>query len=78
MIHYICKYTPIELFAGFGQKAAVLDFPKPRYDHSDEVMHGNICGFGKSVLEAVLGGDVKQIVLMNCCDVIRRVYDILS
>jgi predicted CoA-substrate-specific enzyme activase len=77
MIYYVCKYTPVELFAGFGQEASVMDFPKARYDRSDTVVHGNICGFGKSIIEAVLYGNVKQLVLMNCCDVIRRVYDIL-
>lgn len=25
MIHYVCKYTPTELFQGFGEKCAVLE-----------------------------------------------------
>ena len=25
MIHYVCKYTPVELFRGFGEKCAVLE-----------------------------------------------------
>ena len=25
MIHYVCKYTPIELFKGFGEECAVLE-----------------------------------------------------
>ena len=32
----------------------------------------------KSVLEAVLAGNVKELVLVNCCDTIRSVYDILE
>ena len=25
MIHYVCKYTPVELFKGFGEECAVLE-----------------------------------------------------
>ena len=25
MIHYVCKYTPLELFKGFGEECAVLE-----------------------------------------------------
>ena len=25
MVYYVCKYTPVELFAGFGAETAVLD-----------------------------------------------------
>ena len=25
MIHYVCKYTPVELFKGFGEDCAVLE-----------------------------------------------------
>lgn len=25
MIHYVCKYTPIELFNGFGEECAILE-----------------------------------------------------
>lgn len=36
------------------------------------------CGFGKAVLEEVLAGNIKELVLVNCCDTIRSVYDILE
>ncbi|MCD8336628.1 MAG: acyl-CoA dehydratase activase [Lachnospiraceae bacterium] len=48
------------------------------FDYADQIAHPNICGFGKSVLEAVLAGDVKELVLVNCCDTIRSVYDLLE
>ena len=48
------------------------------FDHADQIAHPNICGFGKALLEAVMSGKVKELVLVNCCDTIRSVYDILE
>jgi len=77
VIRYVCKYTPIELFAGFGAGCAVLDEIPENFDLSDGVAHANLCGFGKSVIEAVLAGEVDELVLVNCCDTMRRVYDVV-
>lgn len=77
MIYTICKYTPTELLAGFGQSCAVLDRMPEHFDRAEQTAHSNLCGFGKSVLEAVLSGGVRELVLVNCCDTIRRVYDVL-
>lgn len=78
MIHYICKYTPLELFAGFGQDTVVLDEMPDNFDLSDGIAHTNLCGFGKSVIQATLSGGIDELVLVNCCDTIRRVYDIIK
>ena len=40
--------------------------------------HPNLCGFGKSILQAVLSGGIRELVLVNCCDTIRSAYDILK
>lgn len=32
----------------------------------------------KSVIQAVLEGKVENLVLVNCCDSMRRVYDIVE
>lgn len=77
MIHYVCKYSPIELFNGFGEECSVLDHMPENFDLSDRVVHPNLCGFGKSVIQSVLAGSVEELVLVNCCDTIRRVYDII-
>ena len=50
MIHYVCKYTPIELFAGFGETCAVLEEMPENFEMSDQIAHANLCGFGKSVI----------------------------
>lgn len=78
MIYYICKYTPIELLKSFGEDTAVLDIMADNFDLSDQHSHVNLCGFGKSVLQAALSGKIRKLVLVNCCDVMRRVYDILK
>lgn len=74
---YICKYTPLELMAGFGAKCQCLNQMPQEFGYADQVSHPNICGFGKSVLEAVLSGNVKELVLVNCCDTIKSIYDLL-
>lgn len=78
MIHYVCKYTPIELFNGFGEECAILEEMPENFEMSDQIAHANLCGFGKSVIQAVLEGKADQLVLVNCCDSMRRVYDIVA
>ena len=45
---------------------------------SDQIAHANLCGFGKSVIQAVLQGKADELVMVNCCDSMRRVYDIAA
>ena len=78
MIYYVCKYTPIELFRGFGEECSVLEEMPENFEQSDQIAHANLCCFGKSVIQAVLEGKVEQLVLVNCCDSMRRVYDIVE
>lgn len=47
MIHYVCKYTPTELFQGFGEKCAVLEEMPENFEMSDQIAHANLCGFRK-------------------------------
>ena len=62
MIYYVCKYTPIELFRGFGEECSVLEEMPENFEQSDQIAHANLCGFGKSVIQAVLEGKVEQLV----------------
>ena len=78
MIHYVCKYTPVELFRAFGEECSVLEEMPENFEMSDQIAHANLCGFGKSVIQAVLEGKAEQLVLVNCCDSMRRVYDIIK
>ena len=74
---YVCKYTPTELLKALGGEPVLLDRAPENFDLSDQVAHPNLCGFGKAVIQAVRAGQVKELVLVNCCDTIRSVYDIL-
>lgn len=76
--HYVCKYTPTELLAALGGDCVLLDEAPENFDLSDQVAHPNLCGFGKSILQAVLSGGIRELVLVNCCDTIRSAYDILK
>ena len=78
MIHYVCKYTPVELFKGFGEECAVLEEMPENFEMSDQIAHANLCGFGKSVIQAVLEGKADELIMVNCCDSMRRVYDIVK
>lgn len=76
--YYVCKYTPIELLQAFGGECANMNEMPQGFDLADQLAHPNICGFGKALLEAVMMGKVKELVLVNCCDTIRSVYDVLK
>ena len=51
MIHYVCKYTPVELLNAFGEECAVLEEMPENLEMSDQIAHANLCGFGKSVIQ---------------------------
>ena len=76
--YYICKYTPVELLESLGAKCEILNTMPKGFELAEQIAHPNICGFGKTLLEAVLDGKVKELVLVNCCDTIRSVCDVLE
>ena len=76
--YYVCKYTPVELLTALGGECEILNEMPKGFERAEQIAHPNICGFGKSVLEEVLAGNIKELVLVNCCDTIRSVYDILE
>ncbi|MCY6371207.1 acyl-CoA dehydratase activase [Clostridium ganghwense] len=78
MIGYVCKYTPIDILESFGEKVIKIDPSISNFDNSDALMHPNMCFYSKSVLEYCLNNELNEIVLVNCCDSIRRLYDVLK
>lgn len=76
-IYTICKYAPLELLAGFGLTTERLDPAPASFPCADSCAHPNLCGFGKAVLEEVIGKGIKALLLVDCCDVCRRIYDVL-
>ena len=59
--YHVCKYTPTELLTALGGQCALLDEAPENFDLSDQVAHPNLCGFGKSVIQAALAGQVKEV-----------------
>ena len=76
-VYYACKYTPTELLAGFGAQARLAEADVPSFDEADRLAHPNLCGYGKGLIERLLASDVHEVVLVTCCDVIRRAYDVV-
>lgn len=74
----MCKYTPVELFAGFQVPCRRLEELTDSFEAAESLGHPNICGYGKALLEAALAPEVDELILVNCCDVVRRIYDILE
>ena len=42
MIYYVCKYTPIELFRGFGEECSVLEEMPENFEQSDQIAHASV------------------------------------
>ena len=74
-LKFVCKYTPLELLAGFGCEWELMDRLAETYETAGRLTHDNLCGFGKSMLEQVLEEKPKELVLVNCCDTMRRTYE---
>lgn len=77
-LYYVCKYTPLELLESYGFSLERLDPDLDTVECGESFSHPNLCGYGKAIIKAVLEGRVKNLFLVDCCDVCRRVYDLLS
>ena len=77
-VWYGCKYAPVELLTGFGARVEPLFGEVDSFDVADRLANANLCGYGKALLTLALRPDVQRLVLTNCCDVTRRVYEILA
>lgn len=76
--YYVCKYTPLELIRALGGEPENLYEMPESLETADQLVNPNICGFGKALIQAVAKGEIQELVLVNCCDTIRSVYDILK
>ena len=78
MIYTTCKYVPEELFTGFGERVERLDPNPDSFSCADGCSHPNLCGFAKAVIEEVNARDIRMLVMTDCCDAMRRTFDVLS
>lgn len=80
MIYYICKYTPVEIFEAMGKKTCNLSVPNSDFSLAHRYFHQNMCTYTKSILDWCLKNEhiEDEIILTNCCDSMKRLYDILN
>ncbi len=78
MIGWVCKFTPVEALKAMGAEPVRIDPSVTNFDEADAKMHPNVCSYAKGVLETFASANFEGIVLTNCCDSIRRLYDILK
>lgn len=82
MLGYLCKYTPVELFAALGVSMRRVDPQVDRFNRADSLMHPNVCSYVKGVLETfadavTVNPELEGLVLTACCDSVRRLADTL-
>ena len=75
-IYCVCKYTPMEIFAGFDLPVERLDPAPANFECAESCTHPNLCGYGKALIEEVAKRDIRRLILVDCCDVCRRIYDV--
>lgn len=76
MIGYSCKYTPVELLAAFGAVPTLLDQEEPDFEAAEALTHANLCCHAKAMIQE--GSQMRELVMMDCCDSLRRAWDVLS
>lgn len=75
MIGYTCKYTPIELLRAFGGEPLLLDGEEADFELAESLTHANLCCHAKALIQQ--GKRTDELILMDCCDSLRRAYDVL-
>lgn len=79
MLTYLCKYTPLELLRSLGMDTYEPNTDAEDFRSSDAWMHSSVCTHAKMLLEDISSADAGQsLILTNCCDSIRRVYDTVA
>lgn len=78
MIGYLCKYTPIHIIESFGEDTYKINPHIHTFNKSNYLTHNNMCSYAKAVIEDCYEKNIDKIVLVNCCDSIRRLYDIMK
>ncbi|MFD3155752.1 acyl-CoA dehydratase activase [Haloimpatiens sp. FM7330] len=78
MLGYVCKYTPVDIIESFGEKAYRINPVVSNFNKADSLLHTNMCAYSKAVLEECYNKNIDKLVLVNCCDSIRRLYDVLK
>ncbi|ADL68492.1 CoA-substrate-specific enzyme activase [Thermoanaerobacterium thermosaccharolyticum DSM 571] len=78
IIGYICKYTPVKLLESMSIECVRIEPSYIDNGITEAHMHPNVCTYVKGVLTEVFKGGYDGIILVNCCDSVRRLYDVLK
>lgn len=78
MMYCSCRYAPVELFAGFGVEVKRLDPVVSDFSCAETCTHPNLCGYAKALYEQIVEENIQELVLTDCCDATRRLYDALA
>lgn len=78
MVGYVCKYTPYLVIESFGEKTVRIEPETNSCEVANALTHPNMCSYAKLVLEDIVKKGIDKVILTNCCDSIRRLYDILE
>lgn len=78
MTEYVCKYTPIEILAGFEEKAELYNLSTNSFERADKIMHRNICSFSRALIEHRIEKNNTPLVMTECCDSLRRTGNVLT
>ena len=78
MIYTTCRYAPIELFKGFNEEHKIIEVKVKAFSCAENYVHPNLCSYAKAVIETVLEENIKELILTDCCDAVRRSYDVLK
>lgn len=76
MIGYTCRYAPVELLRAFGAEPALLDGEERDFELAESLTHANLCCHAKALIQQ--GTHTDELILMDCCDSLRRSYDVLG
>jgi len=76
MTGYTCRYTPVELLRALGASPAPLDGEERDFELAESLTHANLCCHAKALIQQ--GMQAQELVLMDCCDSLRRAWDVLA
>ena len=76
MIGYSCRYAPVELLLALGGKPVLLDGEEPDFEMAEGLTHANLCCHAKALIQQ--GKRSEELLLTDCCDSMRRTFDVLK
>lgn len=78
MIGCICKYSPFAIFDAFDETGFIIEETPESTGNSDVMLHTTVCSYSKVCLDNIIEKKIDKVVLVNCCDSIKRLYDTLK